>query len=276
MKAIANFAVFRKGSPRRQRTIAARRAVTLPVQIVVRATTSAKSVYGPNPRAMSAASATLNRSAVPTAEAGVTPSSATAAPTAADASATPVSAERGGMTIPFGVSVSESSITPSARGSDGPGTKVEEARMEIASPCLRGPLRDWHLYVLVVDLRRMGENEDAIDKEEQVRVGCPAGACATSPHAEQPVDLAIDIAQINRQRFPGPRKRSSGVRVDLGRIDAVDDAARRRDVEIDAQRRRSAVHERESDGPAEGSQERSREGAAEAAHHESALDATSP
>ena len=75
---------------------------------------------------------------MPTADAGVTPSSATAAPSAADASATPVSADRGGRTIPFGVSVTESSITPRTRGSDGPGTNVDDARMEIARPSVAG------------------------------------------------------------------------------------------------------------------------------------------
>ena len=69
---------------------------------------------------------------------GVTPSSATAAPSAADASADAGKRRRGGRTIPFGVSVSASSITPSARGSDGPGTNVDDARIESASPCCAG------------------------------------------------------------------------------------------------------------------------------------------
>ena len=72
----------------------------------------------------------------------VTPSSATAAPSAADASATPASAGRGGRTIPSGVSVSESSITPSARGSDGPGTNVDDDAHRDRQALLRGPRRD--------------------------------------------------------------------------------------------------------------------------------------
>ncbi len=80
---------------------------------------------------MSAASAALKSSAVPKVAAGVTPSSATAAPTTAEASATPVSAARGGSAIPSGLSDNESSITPSARGSDGPGTNVDDTRILI-------------------------------------------------------------------------------------------------------------------------------------------------
>ena len=44
----------------------------------------------------------------------------------------------GGSTIPSGVKVSESSITPSARGSEGPGTNVDDARIEMASPWRSG------------------------------------------------------------------------------------------------------------------------------------------
>ncbi len=141
LNAIANFAVFLNGCPRVHRATAVSTAVATPIQSAQRAAACAKSVYGPKPRATSDASAALSRTADPTAVPAVTPSSAIAAAAAADASATPAIARPGGSTTPPGVSVSRSIMTPSLRGSPGPGTNVDDDRIEIVTPlCARAAI----------------------------------------------------------------------------------------------------------------------------------------
>ena len=56
----------------------------------------------------------------------MTPRSATAAPSTAALSDAPANARRGGSATPVGTSASESTMTPSARESDGPGTNVRD------------------------------------------------------------------------------------------------------------------------------------------------------
>jgi hypothetical protein len=87
--------------------------------------------------------------------------------------------------------------------------------------------------------------------------------------------MAVDVSEIDSERFTRPRKRPPRVRVDLGWIDPADHPPRRCDVEVDAQCWRSAVGERQSYGGAEGGEQRRRQGPNGDLHHGSALAMTS-
>ena len=125
----------------------------------------------------------LRRMAVATVAAGVTPSSAAATPTVADAAATRASARRGGMTMPAGDSVRESSMTPSVRVSVGPGTNVDDERMRSARPCCAGRAGSANLDVLVVDRSGVSLDLHAVDEEEEIGVGRASGPGAAHPNA---------------------------------------------------------------------------------------------
>ena len=140
---------------------------------------------------------------------------------------------------------------------------------------LCGPRRDGDLHVLVVDARRVGEHQDAVDEEEEIRVRCPAGTRPSNADLQEPVHPAIEVIQVDRQRFSRPHEGASRVRIALRRVDPVDDAARRRFVEVDVEYARPAVHERQHDGASECSEDRRGHGAAKTAHHAPALDVTS-
>src|SRR4051812_14153785 len=72
--------------------------------------------------------------APPIADPAVTPSNASEAPNAAEDNDAAVSTGRGTKTIPAGDNDSESSMTPNARGSPGPGTNVADEVMLSTRP----------------------------------------------------------------------------------------------------------------------------------------------
>ncbi len=113
----------------------------------------------------------------------------------------------------------------------------------------------------------MRHHQDAVDEEQQVRIWCTTGARAAGANAQPPVDLPVDVSQVDRQRLAGPYERALGLGLDLRGVNAVDDAARRRDVEFDVQRRRSRVDDGEPDGAAERGEHRGGKRAPGAADH---------
>ena len=169
----------------------------------------------PEPSATSAASAALSSSAVPNGRGRrsrrAAPLPRQAPPTPARRPSAPAAAE---ATIALGVSDSESSITPSARGIRRSGHERRRRPHLDRQAVLRRPRRDADFDILVVDA-----STDASARGRRRRrtarsgLGAPPARAPRTRTRQQPVDLAVDVRQIDRQGLAGPRERPSRVRV---------------------------------------------------------------
>ena len=102
-----------------------------------------------------------------------------------------------------------SSITPRARGSEAPGTKVDEARMEIVRPRLFGPGRDEDREVLVVGGGLPPFDLQAVRDQRQLGILSRLRARPTYAQLQGPTDAAVELGEPEGDLLAGPRERAS-------------------------------------------------------------------
>ena len=237
VKAIANFAVFLNGSPRSR----ARRRPAAPSRHRSRSSFAPRRRrspcmgrnLGPPARRVRRSAGSPCRPPRP----AVTPSSATAAPSAADASATPRqgrSRRKDDRARRQRQRVQHHAERPRIRRS---GHERRRRAHRDRQALLRGPRRDWDLHVLVVDAATRGSAR----ARRRRRRGDPDWARRRHGHRARGRPGASPPADRCRpdrsSAFPRSTRTSGPVRIALRRVDAVDDAARRRDVEVDVRAR---------------------------------------
>ena len=179
-KTTANRAVFRNEAPERHSTPQMMATITTLAQSDADMAVEGRVLNGAKPVASADEMPAAMPMAPPTDAVRLNPISARAAANAPAAPATAASVERGGKTTAAGARVRRSNITPSSRGSEGPGTSVRDARMAMTAPRLSG--RAGMVTVRWLKSGPAGASRAGLHRHRTRAPGCPlAPACRLEP-----------------------------------------------------------------------------------------------